>query len=69
MSRFYVSNVEPELDVKRCRESKEGGFPITVTGRTEAGEIKAFTGVVRSVEYLRQNPAETSWCITMEDVQ
>ena len=67
MSQFYISNLEPDSDVKRCRESKVGHFPITITGRTEGGEIRAFTGVVQSVEYLRQNPADMSWRITIED--
>ena len=68
MSQFYISNVEPEADVKRCRESKAGRFRIVITGKTEAGEIRAFTGVVQSVEYLRHNPADMSWFITIEDV-
>jgi hypothetical protein len=67
MSQFYISNAEPEVDVKRCRQSKAGRFPIIITGRTEAGEIKAFTGIVQSVEYFRQNPGDMCWRITMED--
>ncbi len=66
MAQFYISSAEPESDVQRCRESLVGRFPITITGRTEGGEIKAFTGVVQSVQEQKQNPPGTRWLVTMQ---
>jgi hypothetical protein len=67
MSQFYVSSQEPDMDIRRCRESKSGRFPIIITGRTETGEIKAFTGIVMAVDYLRDNTGDKCWRITMND--
>jgi hypothetical protein len=64
--QFYIGNVRTD-DVKRCQESRAGRYPIIVTGKTEAGEVETFTGIVQSVEYLRHNPADLSWSITLED--
>ena len=69
MSQFYITSAEPDMDVRRCRDSKSGRFPIIITGRAETGEIKAFTGVVTAVDYLRDNPGDKCWRITMQDAK
>jgi hypothetical protein len=60
--QFYIGNDE---DVLRCRQSRVGHRPITITGKTENEETMTFTGIVVAVEYVRTNPPRMSWRVTM----
>jgi len=56
MTQFYICN-DSEHDVRRCRESRDTRRPITITGLTRDALVKAFSGVVQSVEHdLSRNP-------------
>jgi hypothetical protein len=46
MSQFYAQAVDEE----RCLRSSIDQAPITITGLTTEGRIRAFTGTVQSVE-------------------
>ena len=61
-SRFYVVTDE---DLRRCNESRKSCRQITITGATETHEVKVFTGVVQSVDYIRTNQPSMSWRVTM----
>ena len=63
-AEFYISS---NLDLHRCRESKETGEAITIVGMTKDREKRTFTGVVESFEYVRKNPGDLSWRITLHD--
>jgi hypothetical protein len=55
MMRFYVSD-DVENDVRRSIRSWEHQHPISVTGRTETGEIRCFSGTVEAVARARVLP-------------
>lgn len=62
MAQFYTSN---ENDIRRCREALKDRMPITVTA-VVGNEIKAFSGVVQSVDEDRQSKPPR-WRVTMID--
>jgi hypothetical protein len=67
MARFYISAVNAEAAVRRCGESQIHGRAITITGADENGEIKAFSGVVQSIEETRDAPKSRRWRVTIVD--
>jgi hypothetical protein len=46
MSQFYAQ----AIDESRCRHSLISKMPIMITGLTTEGKIRAFAGIVQSVE-------------------
>ena len=64
MMRFYVSDVV-ESDVRRCIRSWEHQHSISVTGRTEKGEIKCFSGTVEAVARAPGLATGELWLVTM----
>ena len=65
--RFYIEDRNATADVPRCRTSQTSRMPITITGTTEDGAIKAFTGIVQSVEHDEKRPANRRWRVTLLD--
>jgi hypothetical protein len=63
-AEFYVST---DADLRHCRESKETSCPITIEGTRKDRKKQTFTGIVHSLEYVRRNPGDLSWRITMRD--
>ena len=63
-AQFYIG---ADADLRRCRESRETGRPITITGTTEDRKLQTFTGIVQALEYVRRNPGDLSWHVTMRD--
>jgi hypothetical protein len=66
MIRFYVSD-DVENDVRRCIRSWEHRNSISVTGRTETGEIKCFSGTVEAVARLPGLVTGELWLVTMRE--
>jgi hypothetical protein len=66
MMRFYVSD-DVENDVRRCIRSWERQHSISVTGRTEAGEIKCFSGTVEAVARAPGLATGELWLVTMRE--
>ena len=66
MSQFYISD-DSEADVQRCKESRDSRTVITITGRTTDGFIKAFTGIVQSVEHDAARSPGTRWRVISAD--
>jgi hypothetical protein len=64
MSQFYISD-DSEAGVQRCKESRDSRTLITIMGRTTDGFIKAFTGIVQSVEHDAARSPGTQWRVTM----
>jgi hypothetical protein len=64
MMRFYVSE-DVENDVRRCITSWEHQHSISVTGRTEAGELKCFSGTVEAVARAPGLATGELWLVTM----
>jgi len=64
MSQFYI---EGQDDAGRCHRSLDDGAEITISGTTTEGEIKAFTGIVQSVEEDEARPHAQRWRVTMQD--
>jgi hypothetical protein len=64
--RFYVSE-DVENDVRRCITSWEHQHSISVTGRTEAGELKCFSGTVEAVARAPGLATGELWLITMRE--
>jgi hypothetical protein len=61
MSQFYLMN---DFSVERCHESRKSGMVITITGVTEDGSTRHFTGVVESVD---EDEKRQRWRITMRE--
>jgi hypothetical protein len=68
MMRFYVSDVV-ESDVRRCIRSWEHQHSISVTGRTEKGEIKCFSGTVEAVAGAPGLATGELWLVTMKELK
>jgi hypothetical protein len=68
MMRFYVSDVV-ESDVRRCIRSWEHQHSISVTGRTEKGEIKCFSGTVEAVARAPGLATGELWLVTMKELK
>jgi hypothetical protein len=68
MMRFYVSD-DVENDVRRCIGSWEHQHSISVTGRTEAGEIKCFSGTVEAVARAPGLATGELWLVTMKELK
>jgi hypothetical protein len=66
MMRFYVSD-DVENDVRRCIRSWERQHSISVTRRTEAGEIKCFSGTVEAVARAPGLATGELWLVTMRE--
>ncbi len=66
MSQFYISD-DNENDVRRCNESRDDQVVITITGLTIDGHIKAFTGIVQSVEHDEVRDQGKRWRVTLHD--
>lgn len=64
MSQFYVGSQDA---ADRCREALLTKQPITITGQTADGGVKAFTGAVQSVEEDEKRHPSQRWRITMRD--
>jgi hypothetical protein len=67
MAQFYISSNDPDDDLRRCRESQGYRQPITITGATENGGWKAFTGVVQAIEETVSAPKARRWRVTILD--
>jgi hypothetical protein len=46
---------------------KETGERITITGATESGEIKVFTGILQSIDYFPAQVAGRQYRVTILD--
>jgi hypothetical protein len=66
MSQFYIGN-DDAADVQKCKESRDSRTSITITGRTIDGFIKAFTGVVQSVEHDLARAPGARWRVTIRE--
>ena len=55
-------------DIRECRVSLQKRQQVTIAGLTEDRQVETFTGIVQSIEYLRHNPPEMCWRVTMRDV-
>jgi hypothetical protein len=66
MMRFYVSD-DVEDDVRQCIRSWEHRHSISVTGRTETGEIKGFSGTVEAVARAPGLATGEFWLVTMRE--
>jgi hypothetical protein len=62
MFQFYVSS---EHDVRRCKVSFDGQLPITINGSTDGSNVKAFTGVVYSIDEDKSGLPNKRWRVTM----
>jgi len=60
--QFYVSS---EDDVRRCQESRALKLAITISGTADDGKIRAFTGVVQSIDDDKTRTASKRWRVTM----
>jgi hypothetical protein len=63
ITQFYIS----AADVQRCQESIHTRRRITVLGLTEAGGIRAFTGVVRDVENIPEAGSRRRWRVAISN--
>ena len=66
MMRFYLSD-DVENDVRRCIRSWEHQHSISVTGRTETGETKCFSGTVEAVARAPGLATGEFWLVTMRE--
>jgi hypothetical protein len=64
MDQFYVSDA---YTFRRCVASQQNAAPITISGITSRGEIRAFTGIVQSVEVdcIPRRVAQVRWLVTI----
>jgi hypothetical protein len=62
---FYIGGDD---DIRECRESLQKRQLITISALTEDRQIKTFTGIVQSLEYLRWNPPNMCWKVTVRDI-
>ena len=67
MAQIFVSAMGDE-DFKRCQESCVGHKLITITGQTPGGELKVYTGIVKSIEDLGADAEGGRWRVTIEEV-
>jgi len=65
MAQFYISHIPVEIDVGCCEYSQRTRQRITITGATQEGQIKAYTGVVQSIEHFPDQVAGRQYCITI----
>jgi hypothetical protein len=63
---FYIGGSGD--DIGECRESLKTRQQITINGLTEHQQVETFTGIVQSIEYLRHNPPDMCWRVTMRDL-
>jgi hypothetical protein len=54
-------------DIRECRESLQKREQLTISGLSEHRQVETFTGIVQSIEYLRHNPPDMCWRVTMRD--
>jgi hypothetical protein len=66
MGQFYLGD---EKDVLRCQGSSAAGSTITITGTTFGGHIKAFTGIVHSIEDNAKRHPSQRWRVTVTDTE
>jgi hypothetical protein len=52
-------------DIRECRGSLQKRQQMTIVGLTEHRQVETFIGIVQSLEYLRHNPPDMCWRITM----
>ena len=64
MSQFYVIN-DNDFDVRRCNGSRDDQILITITGVSLDGHIKAFAGIVQSVEHDLDRDQGRRWRVTI----
>jgi hypothetical protein len=62
-----MSQFHNDFDVRRCNESRDHQILITITGLTLDGHIKAFTGIVQSVEHDLEHDQGRRWRVTILD--
>ena len=55
-------------DIRECRESLQRRQQMTIVGLTEHRQVETFTGIVQSIDYLRHNPPDMCWRVTMRDL-
>ena len=55
-------------DIRECRQSLQKRQQVTIAGLTEHRRSETFTGIVQSIDYLRHNPPNVCWRVTMRDV-
>jgi hypothetical protein len=67
MAQFYVNSLPSEGDVRRCEQSQRNRERITITGATESGEIRVFTGIVQSIDYFPAQVAGRQYRVTILD--
>jgi hypothetical protein len=65
MSELFVD----EEDLRNCLVSQITRVPITITGRTSDGLIKAITGVVQSIEDPLLHGPGSRYRVTILDPQ
>jgi len=60
-------SIHSESDRERCQDSIARRIPITISGTTPDCEIRAFTGVVQSVEDYGVKTGPWRWRVTMRE--
>jgi Mlc titration factor MtfA (ptsG expression regulator) len=60
----YVIN-DNDFDVRRCNGSRDDQILITITGVSLDGHIKAFAGIVQSVEHNLDRDQGRRWRVTI----
>jgi hypothetical protein len=63
---FYIGGGGDHI--RECRESLQKRQQMTINGLTEHRQVETFTGIVQSLEYLRHNPPDMCWRVTMRDL-
>jgi len=63
MTQFYVQRIDED----QCRSAMVTQKPITITGVTFNGTVRAFTGVVRTVENVPAAYPDYPLRVTMAD--
>ena len=64
MGAFYISD-DNGSDISRCNASHATQAPIVIMGITLGGHLKAFTGIVRSVEHDPKRSPINRWRVTI----
>ena len=64
-TQFYIAGTKLNEDLRRCETSLQQRQRITLIGTTAEGKIKAFTGVVQSVELQPDTPQGRRWRVTI----
>ena len=67
MAQIFVSAMN-DADLKHCNESCVGRKLITITAQTPGGELKVYTGIVKTIEDLGPEAEGGRWRITIEEV-